>query len=627
MKYTPIVLLTIIALLASANLAPAYKTVQFVSEFGGKGEALGKFSDETRLAFDKDGNIYMVDTDNRRVQKLDPYGSPIMEIAEGDGFLFTRPMDVAVDESLNIYVADWKSVHIKGTDSPKIFNYGPCVHKFSRDGKFIATFTLEDLSQLGHGDSGDTGTRRHGDAETVAPSPRRRVAASSPPSLSMAVPAVDTDGNFALMIIPQKPDRQLYISADVEGNIYVLDQDTIYKLSPSGEILSRFAKPGRLDKATGIAVDKQGNIYVADTGNHRVSKFSPDGSFLFSFGREGDADGYLTGELHITAASDGTVLVADSAKYEKTLRTSLKHRKLINSTILVTGQDDPLIPRRRDFETVIRRYQRFDENGKFQEKILYRIDKSDPELRDMEFKAIDPNGNLYLIDKDRLVIRKYSVRAPVQWSEMEKTFTCRLQRNESRSRIDNFYDLNSYFDFDEREQYTLMTATMRLNYDMTETFRASLVSSLVHLNGTTRDKYPGEPTATYGSQNDETTDKYTAVRMRLDLSLILDHDPFKYRVGDLFVYFGSGKYEFDIDATDFLNKRRLDQNLWWTIWAAGVRYDMGDSLRFSLIAAQHRPPGFMNYDYRYWDEEGELYGTGDYSGASTEVFISVDGAF
>jgi hypothetical protein len=53
---------------------------------------------------------------------------------------------------------------------------------------------------------------------------------------------------------------------------------------------------------------------------------------------------------------------------------------------------------------------------------------------------------------------------------------------------------------------------------------------------------------------------------------------------------------------------------------------MGSSLRFSLIAAQHRPPGFMNYDYKYWDEEGELYGTGFGSGASTEVFISIDGA-
>ena|GEM_PF-704599 len=659
-------------LLASANFAPAYRTVQFVSEFGGKGEALGKFSDETRLAFDKDNNIYVVDMDARRVQKLDPDGRPIMEVAAGTEFQFRRPMDVAVDGDLNIYVVDWEAVHIQGTNSPNIFNYGPCVHKFSRDGKFVATFTLEDLSQLGQGRRVSGGTGEQGSEEAS-----ERVPAST---LSRAVPAVDTDGNFALMVMPEKPDRQLYICADAEGNVYVLDQDTIYKLRGTGNVETRHAVslrstihtlrgtgdvetrhavslrstihtlrgtgevetrhavslrfaepgggPGQLDKATGIAVDEEGNIYVADTGNHRISKFSSDGKFLLSFGKEGDTDGCLTGTLYVRAASDGTVLVADSAKYEKTFRTSLEHRKLINSTILVTGQDDPLIPRRRDFETVIRRFQRFDKNGRFQEKILYRIDRSDPELRDMEFKAIDPSGNLYLIDKDRLVIRKYSVQEPLQWSAVEKTFTYRVQRSESRYQIDNFYDLNDYFDFDEREKYTQMTATMRLNYDMTETFRVSLVSSLTRVDAVTYDKYPGEYADPHGFvQDDETTDDYIAARMRLDFSLILDHDPFKYRVGDLFVYFGGGRYDFDVDATHFQNKRELDYNLWWAVWAAGVRYDMGSSLRFSLIAAQHRPARFMNYDYRYWDEEGELYGTGFGSGGSTEVFISVDGAF
>jgi DNA-binding beta-propeller fold protein YncE len=622
MKYIFILLIAITVLLASANFASAYRTVQFVSEFGGKGEALGKFSDEMRLAFDKDNNIYIVDMDNRRVQKLDPDGRPIMEIQARAELPFNRLMDVAVDGDLNIYVVDWKAVHVQGTDSPDIFNYGPCVHKFSRDGKFVATFTLEDLSQPGAWKRGSEG------AGTLP------LTSSLPlPSLSRAVPAVDTDGSFALMIMPEKPDRQLYISADAEGNIYVLDQDTIYKLrGGTGEVVSHFAEPGggpgQLDKATGIAVDGEGNIYVADTGNHRISKFSPDGKFLLSFGKEGDTDGRLMGTLHVTAASDGTVLVSDSAKYEKTLRTSLKHRKLINSTILVTGQDDPLIPRRRDFETVIRRFQRFDKSGRFQEKILYRIDKSDPELRDMEFKAIDPSSNLYLIDKDRLVIRKYSVQTPLQWSAVEKTFTYRLQRSESRYQIDNFYDLNDYFDFDERERYTQMTATMRLNYDMTETFRVSLISSLTRVDATTYDKYPGEYADPRGFvQDDETTDDYIAAQMRIDLSLILDHDPFKYRVGDLFVYFGGGKYNFDVDATHFQNRRQLDYNLWWAVWAAGVRYDMGSSLRFSLIAAQHRPPRFMNYEYTYWDEEGELYGTGFGSGASTEVFVSVDGAF
>ncbi len=602
MKYiTSALLLAVVVLLALVEPAISYKTVEFVSEFGGKGEALGKFSDKTRFTFDKDGNIYVVDTDNLYVQKLSPDGKSTMKIASGEDFLFARPMDIAVDGDLNIYVVDWNSIHIQGTDSPRIFNYGPCVHKFSPDGKFIATFTLEDLSKKAE-------------------------------EKERAVPAVDTDGNFALMIVPEKTDRQLYISADAESNLYILDQNKIHRLSASGEILKSFAEPGgghgQLDKATDIAVDANGNVYVADTGNHRIVKFAPDGKFLLSFGKEGDTDGQLTGKLQVTAASDNTVLVADSAKYEKTLRTSIKHRKLIDSSILVTGQDDPLVPRRRKFETVMRRYQRFDENGKFEEKILYRIDKSDPELRDVEFKAVDPNGNLYLVEKDTLAIRKYSIQSPVRWSEVEKTISCRLQHNENRYQIDNFYDLNSFVDFDERERYTQVTATLGLRYDMTETFRVSLANSLTSLNARTTDKYPGERSDRRGFiQDDVTTDDYIALRTRVDLSFILDHDPFRYRVGSLFAYFRGGRYDFNIRATDFDNRRRLDENLWWLVWAVGARYDMGSSMRLSLIAAQHRPRGFMNYEYEYWDENGILYGTGSGSGASTEVFVSVDGAF
>lgn len=56
-----------------------------------------------------------------------------------------------------------------------------------------------------------------------------------------------------------------------------------------------------------MAVDGQGNLYVLDSGNHRVQKFTPDGRYLATFGRQGqgpaefhfpegleiDAKGYL----------------------------------------------------------------------------------------------------------------------------------------------------------------------------------------------------------------------------------------------------------------------------------------------------------------------------------------------
>lgn len=598
MKYKLLVITYFILLSSIAN---AYKNIEFVSEFGGKGETLGKISEKTRFAFDKDGNIYVLDIDNLRIQKLDPNGKPIIEISSETDLIFSRPLDIAVDKYSNIYVVDWKAFHINNTENPKIFNYGPCIYKFTNDGKYSETFTIDDLSK-------------------------------KLPLKEKAVPAIDTDGNFALMIMPNKIDRQIYLSIDNMGNIYVLDQDSVYKLDPSGKLLKKFSGSAdnskQLDNPTGIAIDSKDNIYIADTGNSRILKFNPDGEFLMSFGKKGYKNGEFSDQLYIQTTLDGMIMVADSAKYEKILKTSMKRRKILDSTTLVTGQDDPILDKTRNFEKVMMRVQIFDENGKYKDKILYTIDKSDPELNDIELKAIDHLGNIYFLDKDRLAILKYSTQDPVAWSGTDKTFTLRFLHNEKRSQLDDFFDLNDYYDFDERQKYNQITTIFRLNYDLTESYSVSFASSLSHLNGKAIDKYPGEYADPYGYiQDDETIDKYTSARIRIDLQQIIDHDPFRYRVGNIFMYFGGGRYKYRVVATDINNNRRLNEKLWWTLWALGVRYDMGDSLRLALTAVQHRPIGYMNYEYIYWDERGDLYSTGSGTGISTEVFISLDGAF
>ena len=50
---------------------------------------------------------------------------------------------------------------------------------------------------------------------------------------------------------------------------------------------------GEFDSPTGIAVDGSGNVLVADTGNGRIEKFSPTGTFLSIIGRKGSGQGQL----------------------------------------------------------------------------------------------------------------------------------------------------------------------------------------------------------------------------------------------------------------------------------------------------------------------------------------------
>jgi len=61
----------------------------------------------------------------------------------------------------------------------------------------------------------------------------------------------------------------------------------------------------------GLAVDGKGNLYILDTGNHRVQKFSPDGRFLASFGRQGQGPGEFAYPDSIDVDAAGMLWVSD----------------------------------------------------------------------------------------------------------------------------------------------------------------------------------------------------------------------------------------------------------------------------------------------------------------------------
>ncbi|XP_078361721.1 E3 ubiquitin-protein ligase TRIM71-like [Oculina patagonica] len=71
-------------------------------------------------------------------------------------------------------------------------------------------------------------------------------------------------------------------------------------------------KQGEFDYPAGIAFDNNGNIIVVDGNNHRVQVFGEQGEYLNQFGEQGSLDHQFKDPFGVSVGSDGNIIVADS---------------------------------------------------------------------------------------------------------------------------------------------------------------------------------------------------------------------------------------------------------------------------------------------------------------------------
>jgi DNA-binding beta-propeller fold protein YncE len=108
------------------------------------------------------------------------------------------------------------------------------------------------------------------------------------------------------------------ITADVNGNLYVADalNNRVQKFTPAGAPLASFGSKGPGDgqfySPRDVALDSAGNLYVADGGNNRIEKFSPAGVFLAKWGTAGSGDGQFGWPGGVVVDREGHVFVSDS---------------------------------------------------------------------------------------------------------------------------------------------------------------------------------------------------------------------------------------------------------------------------------------------------------------------------
>ncbi len=78
-------------------------------QWGTSGEEPGQFREPMGIAVDNEGNVYVADARNQRVQKFTPQGEFLVTYGTpgtGPG-QFEKPVDVAVDADGAVYVSDY----------------------------------------------------------------------------------------------------------------------------------------------------------------------------------------------------------------------------------------------------------------------------------------------------------------------------------------------------------------------------------------------------------------------------------------------------------------------------------------------------------------------------------------
>jgi uncharacterized protein (TIGR03663 family) len=274
------------------------------------GSLPGQLQRPRDLSVAADGSLYVVDTDNHRIQHLAPDGGPLhvwgsfgdANAGQAPGGTFNQPWGIGIGPDGSVYVAD---------------TWNHRVQKFDAQGEFLTMW-----GYFGQGEQPDAfwGPR------DVAVDPKGRVYVTDTGNKRVVV--FDGEGKFITQFGSAgmgagQFDEPVGLTVDKSGLVYVADtwnqRIQVFQEDETGNFLPYRSWDFQgwygqsLDNKPYIAVDNRGSLFAADPEGYRVVQFSDTGEPLRSWGDYGAGLDSFGLPSSVAVAPDGGVWVVDSA--------------------------------------------------------------------------------------------------------------------------------------------------------------------------------------------------------------------------------------------------------------------------------------------------------------------------
>jgi DNA-binding beta-propeller fold protein YncE len=246
------------------------------------------------IAFDKEGNFYVVDDSNIKAKKFDPRGN--FQSTWGDAGRESRtlkePSGIAVDSQGNVYITDARTA---------------AVVKFGKTGKFVTKWGKEGAKPDELASPSGIAVDNNGDIYVADSGNNRIVKYSAQGAVKKSWGKQGTGpGDF---VAPAA------VAVNQKNEIIVVDRARVQKFSPEGQLIAAWGKAGSGDGEMrgplGVCSDSQNYVYIADSRNNRILKFDANGKFITHWGSAGTADGQMMFPSGVAVSDKGSVFVIE----------------------------------------------------------------------------------------------------------------------------------------------------------------------------------------------------------------------------------------------------------------------------------------------------------------------------